>query len=72
MTKTTEVRCPCCNRFLAEVNGFGRARCGKCGSDVHFQCTSDSADVHATPREERTINGAYLTTINDPITVTGN
>ena len=71
MTKTTEVRCPCCNRFLAEVNGYGRARCGKCGSDVHFQCTSDSADVSARSRADR-VNDEHLTTRNPALIVSHN
>lgn len=29
-----DIRCPRCNRFLAEVGGFGRAVCRDCGVEV--------------------------------------
>ena len=48
--KTIEVRCPACQRFLMEVNGYGRARCSKCGADVHFDCSSMDATLTHQPK----------------------
>jgi len=28
------LRCPQCGRFIAEVKGFGRGVCNKCGSEM--------------------------------------
>lgn len=31
-----ELRCPACNRFLAEVIGYGRTVCPNCGGEVSY------------------------------------
>lgn len=31
------LRCPNCNRFLAEVDGYGRAVCSRCGAELTYR-----------------------------------
>lgn len=34
MTKGVEVRCPKCDYFIFEVEGYARRKCEKCGTEV--------------------------------------
>ena len=34
---TIQLRCPSCNRFLAEVQGFARVVCSGCGAETTFK-----------------------------------
>ena len=47
-----KLRCPRCNRFLADVRDFGLAVCGNCGSEVSYRS-----------REERLRTGRLTTTV---------
>lgn len=38
--ETMNIRCPKCNRFLAEVTAFGRAICRECGVEVTVKAKS--------------------------------
>ncbi len=34
MPDPVDIKCPKCGRFLAEVEGYGRAVCAECGIEV--------------------------------------
>ena len=45
-----KLRCPMCNRFLAEVKGYGKAVCRDCGSEVVYRSKLERSSSAANLR----------------------
>ena len=65
-----DLRCPNCNRFLAQVLDFGRTVCPNCGGETTFK--SREHRKKETPRIERAVlldTGAHAM-LASPVTTT--
>lgn len=48
------LRCPRCNRFIADVKGYGRGICRECGAEITYRSREERVTLPASASKEAT------------------